>query len=72
MGEADELKKSVLAQASGQAMVANVQAAFPLVKATAERLSKPARWRALFDYLCQRIVGQINRPRPPPTLPALG
>jgi hypothetical protein len=30
------------------------------------------RWRALLAYICQRIVGQIGLPTPPPTLSAPG
>jgi len=35
-------------------------------------LPKLDRWRVLLAYICQRIVGQIGLPTPPPTLPAPG
>jgi hypothetical protein len=35
-------------------------------------LPKIDRWRALLAYICQRIVGQIGPPIPPPTLAAPG
>jgi hypothetical protein len=42
------------------------------VKAAAEQLPKLERWRALLHYICQRIIGQIGLPIPPPTLAAPG
>jgi len=35
-------------------------------------LLKLDRWRALLDHICQRIVGQIGLPTPPPMLGAPG
>ena len=55
-----------------KSMIANVYAAIQHVKAAAEQLPKLDRWRALLAYICQRIVGQIGLPIPPPTLPAPG
>ena len=42
------------------------------VKAAAEQLPKLDRWRTLLRYICQRILGQINLPTPPPMLSAPG
>ncbi len=42
------------------------------IKASAEQLSVPARWRALLDCVCERVVGQIKLPMPPPELATLG
>lgn len=53
-----------------KSMIANVQAAIQHVKAAAEQLPKLDRWRALLAYICQRIVGQIGLPTPPPALAA--
>ena len=55
-----------------KAMLANVHAAIQHVKAAAEQLPKLDRWRTLLAYICQRIVGQIGLPIPPPTLSATG
>jgi hypothetical protein len=55
-----------------KSMIANVHAAIQHVKAAAEQLPKIDRWRALLAYICQRIVGQIGLPTPPPTLAAPG
>ena len=55
-----------------KSMIANVHAAIQHVQAAAEQLPKLDRWRALLAYICQRIVGQIGLPTPPPTLPAPG
>jgi hypothetical protein len=52
-----------------KSMIANVHAAIQHVKAAAEQLPKLDRWRVL-AYICQRIVGQIGLPTPPPILPA--
>jgi hypothetical protein len=35
-------------------------------------LPKLDRWRVLLAYICQRIVGQIGLPTPPPTLSVPG
>lgn len=53
-----------------KSMIANVHAAIQHVKAAAEQLPKLDRWRALLAYICQRIVGQIGLPTPPPALAA--
>ena len=55
-----------------KSMIANVHAAIRHVKAAAEQLPKLDRWAALLAYICQRIVGQIGLPIPPPTLSAPG
>jgi hypothetical protein len=55
-----------------KSMIANVHAAIQHVKAAAEQLPKIDRWQVLLDYICQRIVGQIGLPTPPPTLAAPG
>lgn len=55
-----------------KSMIANVHAAIRHVKAAAEQLPKLDRWRAMLAYICQRIVGQIVLPTPPPTLAAPG
>ena len=55
-----------------KSMIANVHAAIQHVKAAAEQLPKLDRWRALLAYICQRIVGQIDPPIPPPVLSAPG
>jgi len=55
-----------------KSMIANVHAAIQHVKAAAEQLPKLDRWATLLDYICQRIVGQIGLPAPPPTLSAPG
>jgi hypothetical protein len=55
-----------------KSMIANVHAAIQHVKAAAEQLPKIDRWRILLAYICQRIVGQIGLPIPPPTLAAPG
>jgi hypothetical protein len=53
-----------------KSMIANVHAAIHHVRAAAEQLPKLDRWRALLAYICQRIVGQIGLPTPPPALAA--
>ena len=55
-----------------KSMIANVHAAIQHVKAAAEQLPKIDRWRILLAYICQRIVGQIGLPTPPPTFAAPG
>ena len=55
-----------------KSMIANVHAAIQHVKAAAEQLPILDRWRVLLAYICQRIVGQIGLPIPPPTLSAPG
>ncbi len=55
-----------------KAMIDNVHAAIRHVKAIAEQLPKADRWTTLLAYICQRIVGQIGLPVPPPALPAAG
>ena len=55
-----------------KSMIANVHAAIRHVKAAAEQLPKLDRWRVLLAYICQRIVGQIGLPTPPPALAAVG
>jgi hypothetical protein len=55
-----------------KSMIANVYAAIRHVRAAAEQLPKLDRWRVLLAYICQRIVGRIGLPTPPPTLPAPG
>jgi hypothetical protein len=53
-----------------KSMIANVHAAIQHVKAAAEQLPRIDRWATLLAYICQRIVGQIGLPTPPPTLAA--
>lgn len=53
-----------------KSMIANVKAAIAHVKATAEQLPGPERWRALLAYICARITGSVTLPTPPPALPA--
>jgi hypothetical protein len=55
-----------------KSMIANVHAAIQHVRAAAEQLPKLDRWATLLAYICQRIVGQIGLPTPPPTLAAPG
>jgi hypothetical protein len=55
-----------------KAMIANVHAAIRHVKAAAQQLLKLDRWRTLLACICQRIVGQIGLPIPPPMLSAPG
>jgi hypothetical protein len=55
-----------------KSMVANVHAAIRHVKAAAEQLARHDRWRVLLACICQRILGQIGLPTPPPTLAAPG
>ena len=55
-----------------KSMIANVHAAIQHVKAAAEQLPKLDRWATLLAYICQRIVGQIGLPIPPPALSAPG
>jgi hypothetical protein len=46
--------------------IANVHKAIQHVKAAIEKLPGVDRRRALPTYICQRIVGQIGLPTPPP------
>jgi len=55
-----------------KSMIANVHAAIQHVRRAAEQLPKLDRWRALLAYICQRIVGQMALPTPPPALSASG
>ena len=55
-----------------KSMIANVHAAIRHVRQAAEQLPKLDRWAALLAYICQRIVGQIGLPTPPPALAAPG
>ena len=55
-----------------KSMIANVHAAISHVRRAAEQLPKLDRWRALVAYICQRIVGQMALPIPPPALTAPG
>jgi len=55
-----------------KSMIANVHAAIRHVRAVAEQLPKTDRWATLLAYICQRIVGQIGVPSPPPALPGAG
>jgi hypothetical protein len=55
-----------------KSMIANVHAAIQHVRAAAEQLPKLDRWATLLAYICQRIVGQMTLPTPPPALPAPG
>jgi hypothetical protein len=55
-----------------KSMIANVHAAIRHVRAVAEQLPKTDRWATLLAYICQRIVGQIGLPTPPPARPAAG
>jgi hypothetical protein len=55
-----------------KSMIANVHAAIRHVRAAAQQLPKLDRWAALLAYICQRIVGQIGLPTPPPALAATG
>jgi hypothetical protein len=51
---------------------ANADAVIQHVKDAAEQLPEPDRRATLLAYTCQRIVGQIGLPIPPPTLAATG
>ena len=55
-----------------KSMIANVHAAIQHVRRAAEQLPRLDRWATLLAYICQRIVGQIALPTPPPALPAAG
>ena len=55
-----------------KSMIANVHAAIQHVRAAAQQLPKIDRWRVLLAYICQRIVGQIGLPTPPPALSTHG
>ena len=55
-----------------KSMIANVHAAISYVRRAAEQLPKLDHWRALVGYICQRIVGQMALPIPPPALAAPG
>jgi hypothetical protein len=55
-----------------KAMIANVHAATEHVKTAAEQLPELDRRRTPLTCICQRIVGQIGLPTPPPTLTAPG
>ena len=52
--------------------IANVHAALSHARRAAKQLPKLDRWRALVAYICQRIVGQMALPIPPPALAAPG
>ena len=52
--------------------IANVHAATSHARRAAKQLPKLDRWRALVAYICQRIVGQMALPIPPPALAAPG
>jgi hypothetical protein len=43
-----------------------------LLEGLLDFLSGPSTWRVLLACICQRIVGQIGLPIPPPTLWAPG
>ncbi len=51
-----------------ESMIANVRAAIGHVSAAAEQLPELDRWATLLAYICQRIVGLLNLPTPPPAL----
>ena len=55
-----------------KSMIANVHAAIRHVQAAAEQLPRIDRWATLLAYICERIVGQIGVPTPPPALAAPG
>lgn len=55
-----------------KSMIANFHAAIQHVRAAAEQFPKLDRWRALLAYICQRVVGQIGLPTPPPTFAGPG
>lgn len=55
-----------------KSMIANVHAAVAHVRRTAEQLPGLDRWRALLDYICQRIIGPSILPTPPPALAGHG
>ena len=55
-----------------KSMIANVHAAISYVRRAAEQLPKLDHWRALVGYICQRIVGHMALPIPPPALAAPG
>ena len=55
-----------------KSMIANVHAAIQHVRVAAEQLPKLDRWRTMLAYICQRIVGQISLPIPPPALAGAG
>jgi hypothetical protein len=51
-----------------KSMIANVRGAIGHIKQAAEQLPKLDRWATLLAYICQRIVGKITLPTPPPVL----
>ncbi len=55
-----------------KSMIANVHEAISYIRRAAEQLPKLDRWRALAGTICQRIVGQMALPIPPPALAAPG
>ena len=55
-----------------KSMIASVHAAISPVGRAAQQLPKLDRWRALVATICQRIVGQMALPIPPPALAAPG
>ncbi len=55
-----------------KSMIANVHAAIRHVRQTAEQLPNLDRWATLLAYICQRIVGPIGLPIPPPALATPG
>jgi len=55
-----------------KSMIANVHAAIRHVRAAAEQLPELDRWKALLEYICQRIVGQTALPTLPPALAGSG
>jgi hypothetical protein len=55
-----------------KSMLANVRAALRHARRIAEQLPGPERWRALLDYICDRIVAHNPLPTPPPALAPSG
>jgi hypothetical protein len=55
-----------------KSMIANVRGAIGHIKQAAEQLPKLDRWATLLAYICQRIVGKITLPTPPPVLERAG
>jgi hypothetical protein len=53
-------------------MIANVRGAIGHIKQAAEQLPKLDRWATSLAYICQRIVGKITLPTPPPVLERAG
>ncbi|MCY7319356.1 MAG: hypothetical protein LH617_11645 [Ramlibacter sp.] len=50
----------------------DVQAAIPHVRDAAVQLPKLDRWATLLASICERIVGQLGLPTPPPALTRTG